>query len=110
MSHEMERFLFKNHYPRSQVIMETHSKELTDEVKEILSRHGFLIVDVSRIKRSKVIKNIILHPFAFFNVERKNRYNTLKQVFKYLIHHDHSPVASDNPNSEQRLLCAYKQK
>lgn len=93
-----------------QIVIETHSKKLTEEVTNILSKWGFSIVDISRIKRSRAIKNILLHPFAFFSAERHNRYATLKQTFKYLIFHDYSPVASDNPNSEQRLLYAVRQK
>lgn len=86
-----------------EIVIETHSKELTDEVTQIFVRQGFSVSDISRIKRFKVIKNIALHPFSFLSIERHNKYETLKQIF-----HGKSPVAADNPNSELKLLWAIR--
>ena len=78
-----------------QIVIETHSKKLTDEVTQVLAKQGFLVSDISRIKRFRVLKNIVLHPFSFLSIERHNEYETLKQIF-----HGKSPVAAENPNSE----------
>ena len=86
-----------------QIVIETHSKKLTDEVTQVLAKQGFLVSDISRIKRFRVLKNIVLHPFSFLSIERHNEYETLKHIF-----HGKSPVAADNPNSEQRVLWAIK--
>lgn len=86
-----------------QIVIETHSIKLTDEVTQILVKHGFSVFDISRIKRLKVIKNILLHPFSFLSIERINKFATLKQVFR-----GESPVAADNPDSELKLLWAIR--
>ena len=95
--------VFNKYDSIKQIVIETHSKKLTDEVTQILVKQGFSVSDISRIKRFKVIKNILLHPFSFLSIERFNKYATLKQIF-----HGQSPVAADNPNSEQRVLWAIK--
>ena len=94
---------FNKYETIKQIVIETHSKKLTDEVTQVLDKQGFLVYDISRIKRFKVLKNIVLHPFSFLFVERHNKYDTLKQIF-----HGKSPVAADNPNSEQKVLWAIR--
>ena len=86
-----------------QIVIETHSIKLTDEVTQILVKHGFSVFDISRIKRLKVIKNILLHPFSFLSIERINKFITLKQVFR-----GESSVAANNPDSELKLLWAIR--
>ena len=95
--------VFNKYDTIKQIIIETHSKKLTEDITQILAKQGFSVFDVSRIKRFKVIKNVLLHPFSFLSIERHNKYSTLKQIF-----HGQSPVAADNPNSEQRVLWAIR--
>lgn len=99
---------FRNHKTINQVIIETHSRDLTRQITSILSSWGLTVTDVSRIKRRRVFRNVLFHPISFISVERINNYSTVKQIIRYLTHHDSSPVASDNPNSEQRVLYAFK--
>lgn len=89
-------------------MIETHSRELTKEVIRILCSRGLKVVDISRVKRTKVVKNILLHFSSFISVESKYNYSTIKQIWQYLIYHSSSPVAADNLGSEQRLLFAFK--
>ncbi|MGP6221047.1 FkbM family methyltransferase [Caldiplasma sukawensis] len=100
---------FRNHETINQVVIETHSRDLTRKITSILSSWGLTVTDISRIKRRKFFKNVLFHPFSFLSVERINNYSTLKQVIKYLKHQDLSPVAADNADSEQRVLYAFKQ-
>ena len=95
--------IFSKYDSIGEIVIETHSKELTDEVTQIFARQGFSVSNISRIKRFKVIKNLVLHPFSFLSIERHNKYETLKQIF-----HGKSPVAADNPNSELKLLWAIR--
>ncbi|MEM5772601.1 MAG: FkbM family methyltransferase [Candidatus Aenigmatarchaeota archaeon] len=100
---------FQRHESIKQVIIETHSKELTNEIIHILKEWGLTVRDVSRIKRGKVLKNIFGHFIAFISAEKKNQYSTIKQSLKYLVKKGNSPVAADNNFSEQRVLYAFKQ-
>lgn len=86
-----------------QIVIETHSKKFTDEVTQVFVKRGFLVFYISRIKRLKVIKNILLHPFSFLSIERINKFITLKQVFR-----GESSVAANNPDSELKLLWAIR--
>ena len=99
---------FKNHGAIRQVVIETHSRDLTIQVTSILSSWGLTVTDISRIKRSRVLKNLIFHPVSFLSAEKNNHFSTLKQTIKYLVHHSESPVAADNPDSDQRILYAFK--
>ena len=67
-----------------QIIVETHSGLLTDEVINLLEEKGFSISDVSKIKRVGVLKRIALHPLSFLNAERKNSYSTLRSLSNYV--------------------------
>ncbi len=91
-----------------QVIIETHSKELTEKVTEILKNNGFNVVDVSHINKSRVLKNLVFHLPSFIMVEKCYNYQTSKQLIKYLFLRGESPVAADNENSEQRILYGFK--
>jgi len=91
-----------------EIIIETHSKELTEQVINKLSQWGMTVRDVSHIKRSKVMENIIKHPISFLSIERKNKFSTLKQTLSYLIGQGKSPVAADNEGSEQRIIYGTK--
>ena len=95
--------IFSKYDSIREIVIETHSKELRNEVTQIFAKQGFSVSDISRIKRFKVIKNIVLHPLSFLSAERRNKYSTLKQIL-----HGKSPVAADNPNSEQKVLWAIK--
>ena len=99
--------VFKKYKTIQQVIIETHSKELTDSISSILQSWGFNVKDVSRIKRTKVVKNIIYHPFCFFKLEKINGYNTIKQSLRYIARRGSSPVAADNKDSDQRILYGF---
>ena len=99
--------VFKQYNTIQQVIIETHSKELTDSISSILQSWGFIVKDVSRIKRTKVVKNIIYHPFCFFKLEKINGYNTIKQSIRYVTRRGSSPVAADNKDSGQRILYGF---
>ena len=99
---------FSKYNHLKQIILETHSKELTEQVINKLSQWGMTVKDVSHIKRSKVMKNIIKHPISFLSIERKNKFSTVKQSLGYLIGHGKSPVASDNEGSEQRIIYGIK--
>jgi FkbM family methyltransferase len=99
---------FKSHKEIRQVVIETHSKDLTTEITSILSSWGLTVIDISKINRLRVLKNIISHPFSFLLVEKHNHYSTLKQTIKYLLNHSKSPVIADNPDSNQRLLYGFK--
>ena len=91
-----------------QVIVETHSKELTERTKEILRNQGFIVNDVSHIRRTKVLKNILVHPFSFYNAEKENEFRTTKSLIRYISRHGNSPVAADNELSEQRIIYGYR--
>lgn len=87
-----------------EIIVETHNRELTTLTTQILSQQGFLVKDVSRVKRKKVIKNVLLHPKSFLNVEKANDYLTIKGVLSHILGNGPSVVSADNPNSDQRIL------
>jgi FkbM family methyltransferase len=91
-----------------QVIIETHSKDLTAEVTEVLKNNGFKVVDVSLLNKAKVLKNLIFHFPSFIMVEKCYNYQTSKQLIKYLFLRDKSPVAADNYGSEQKILYGFK--
>ena len=107
--YEMKALLgFSKYNCIREIIIETHSKELTEQVINKLSQWGMTVKDVSHIKRSKVMKNIINHPISFLSIERKNKFWTLKQTLSYFIGHGKSPVAADNEGSEQRIIYGTK--
>jgi FkbM family methyltransferase len=99
---------FRKHRTIRQMVIETHSKQLTEDVIKILSKWGFQIYDISRVSRKHVIRNIISHPISFYRIEQKNRYATLKQIFRHLFLGAQSPVSADNPSSDQKLLYAFR--
>ena len=99
---------FKKYQTLRQIIIEVHSKELKNFVNNWLTARGFTVVDVSRVKKLRVAKNILSNLIPFLSVERAYNYFTIKQIVKYLLRLGPSPVASDNPNSEQKILYAYK--
>ena len=99
---------FNNYKHSRQIILEVHSKEMKDYITKLLSSKGFIVVDVSKIKTMRVIKNSIKHFISFLSAERRYNYFTMKQSIKYLLRLGPSPVASNNPNSEQRILYAYR--
>ncbi|WP_236609057.1 FkbM family methyltransferase [Saccharolobus islandicus] len=99
---------FKNYEYLRQIIVEVHSKELKNYVTNLLSSKGFIVVDVSKIRSLRVVRNVIRHFVSFLSVERKYNYFTIKQGIKWLLRLGPSPVASNNPDSEQRILYAYK--
>ena len=75
--------VFNKYDTIKQIVIETHSRKLTEEITHILTKQGFSVFDISRIKRSKVVKNIVLHPLSFLSIERHNKYDTLKQIFPH---------------------------
>jgi hypothetical protein len=99
---------FNNYQYLRQIIIEVHSKQLKNYVANLLSTKGFVVVDVSKIRILRVVRNVIRHFVSFLSVERKYNYFTIKQGIKWLLRLGPSPVASYNPDSEQRILCAYK--
>ncbi|QXJ34897.1 FkbM family methyltransferase [Saccharolobus shibatae] len=84
---------FKNYESLRQIIMEVHSRDLWNYVNKWLSARGFTVVDVSRIKKARVVKNIFSNLIPFLSAERAYNYFTIKQGIKYLLRLAPSPVA-----------------
>ncbi|MEJ2772064.1 FkbM family methyltransferase [Stygiolobus sp. CP8521M] len=73
---------FNNYQYFIQIIVEVHSKELKNYVANLPSFKGFIVVDVSKIRILRVVRNVIRHFVSFLSVERKYNYFTNKQGIK----------------------------
>jgi FkbM family methyltransferase len=63
---------FNNYQYFRQIIIEVHSKELKNYVANLLSTKGFVVVDVSKIRILRVVRNVIRHFVSFLSVERNS--------------------------------------
>lgn len=99
---------FKKYQEINQVIVETHSQELTLETIKILKKWGLTVIDVSRVNRLRVFKNILTNLPSFLITENNYNYSTVKALLKFYLHLGPSPVSADNPASSQKILYAFK--
>jgi len=63
----------------------------------LLTHFLLIVVDVSKIRILRVVRNVVRHFVSFLSVERKYNYFTIKQGIKWLLRLGPSPVASNNP-------------
>jgi FkbM family methyltransferase len=99
---------FTKYHDINQIIVETHGKELSQQVESILKGWGLVVRDVSRVSRSRVFVNVLSHPIAFLKAEMNNGWSTTEKVFRFMFAGGLSPVSADNPTSQQRVLYGYR--
>ena len=92
-----------------EIILETHSPELREEVISILMDHNFIVKDVSNPNYKRIIYSILTNILTYFRIERKYEYRTTKKIIKWLFRRGPAPLGTATQVSGTSILYAINQ-
>ena len=91
-----------------EAIIEVHSPALLRKTREILESLGFHLRDVSRIKGTRVLRELLLHPISFALADSLTSFHTTRSTLSYFLGLGPSPVAASNEGADQCVILATK--